>query len=177
MNRDWGSKPNEPRRLIALYDSECNLCLATKGKLEKLNSAIPVEWRSIQSCMGEKDRLPPALANLPLEQLLSQMHVIEEAGGSGSSSRLHSGSEGVMRLLRNVPSMRWIGIVGEWPGFRGMSRLLYKLIARHRYRLFGKNDSCSDGVCSLPQTRSQTRSQPQSQTKSKSKSNGGGPSP
>jgi Uncharacterized protein conserved in bacteria len=140
--------------LIALYDGQCNLCLATMDKLRKLDSQEPVEWVSIQAYQRGEYRALPALTNVPAEQLMAQMHVID------SSGRLYSGSEGVMRLLRNVRSLRWIGAIGEWPGFRGISRLIYKLVARNRYRLFGKNDSCADGVCSLPQSKTKGGGKP-----------------
>ncbi|RUS47692.1 thiol-disulfide oxidoreductase DCC family protein [Cohnella sp. AR92] len=134
-------------KLIALYDGHCNLCLATASKLQELESLVPVDWITIQSYQSGEHGSWPALANTPTERLLAQMHVID-------GDRLYSGPDGVMKLLRNVPSLRWIGILGTWPGFRGLSRLVYKLVARYRYRLFGKNDSCADGVCSLPQSKS-----------------------
>ncbi|WP_429806796.1 DCC1-like thiol-disulfide oxidoreductase family protein [Cohnella laeviribosi] len=48
-------------------------------------------------------------------------------------------ADAVMRLLREVPSLRWIGIAGDRPRLRPVCRLFYRLVARCRCRLFRRN--------------------------------------
>lgn len=130
-------------QLLVVYDGECNLCLATVAKLRQMPSRATLGFVPLQQLLSGEAEMPAALAALPPAELAGQMHVVDAAGHRSS------GSDGILLLMRHSPSLIWLGRLGSWPGFRVVSRLLYKLVAKHRYRLFGKTD-CSDGVCSLP---------------------------
>jgi predicted DCC family thiol-disulfide oxidoreductase YuxK len=134
----------EPPVLHVVYDAECNLCLATAAKLQAIRTESRLEWISLQSLASGETPAWPAIAGIPPERLAAQLHVTDEAG------RLYGGPDAVMRLLRDVPSLKWLGVVGSWPGLRTVGAWAYRLIARYRYRLFGRNESCSNGVCALP---------------------------
>nr|WP_273385297.1 DUF393 domain-containing protein [Cohnella zeiphila] len=127
-----------------VYDGECNLCLATAAKLRAIRTESRLEWIALQSLASGETPAWPAIAGIPPERLAAQLHVTDEAG------RLYGGPEAVMRLLKDVPSLKWLGVVGSWPGFRSLSGWLYRLIARYRYQLFGRKDACDKGVCALP---------------------------
>lgn len=130
-------------RLTLVYDGECNLCLATVDKLRRMNVRAHVTFVPLQELLGGARAPWPGIDDVPLEELAAQMHVTDEAG------RRYSGSDGILFLLRHVPSLSWLAVIGGLPGFRRLSGLLYRQIAKHRYRLFGRA-SCSDGACSLP---------------------------
>jgi predicted DCC family thiol-disulfide oxidoreductase YuxK len=142
-----GEEGKAPPKLFVVYDGECNLCLATAAKLQQIDTVSTLEWVTLQSLISGETKPWPAIAGVEPAQLAARMHVTDEQG------RVFEGADAVLRLLRDVPSLRWLGIVGEWPGFRGVSRWLYRLVARYRYQLFGKNESCADGVCTLPRTK------------------------
>ncbi|MCC3376930.1 thiol-disulfide oxidoreductase DCC family protein [Cohnella sp. REN36] len=145
---NWRGDDALPRpALTVVYDGECNLCLATVAKLQTLRTRSEIRYATLQSL--EEGSIPswPAIAHVPAERLAAQLHVTDEAG------RLYGGSEAVMRLLQEVPSLRWLAVLGGLPGMKGVSRALYRLIARHRYRLFGRTPICADGVCRLPDTK------------------------
>jgi len=140
-------REGEERTLTVVYDGECNLCLATAAKLQQIDTDATLKWVTLQSLLSGETPAWPAIAEVPPSKLAAQMHVTDDEG------RLYGGSDAVLRLLREVRSLRWLAVLGELPGLRGMSRLLYRFVARYRYRLFGKNESCADGVCSLPRTK------------------------
>ncbi|MBB6674264.1 thiol-disulfide oxidoreductase DCC family protein [Cohnella nanjingensis] len=133
--------------LTVVYDGECNLCLATVAKLKRLRTNSEIRYVTLQSLADGSTAAWPAIADVPEDRLAAQLHVTDEAGG------VYGGSEAVMRLLRDVPSLRWLGVLGSLPGMRNVSRALYKRIARYRYRLFGKTPTCADGVCRPPETK------------------------
>ncbi|WP_123041269.1 thiol-disulfide oxidoreductase DCC family protein [Cohnella candidum] len=130
-------------RLIVVYDGECNLCLATVDKLRKMPVRAELTFVPLQKLVSGETKPWPGIDDVPLSALSAQLHVTDEAG------KRYSGVDGVLKLLSLIPSMSGLAAIGRLPGFHGISRLLYRLVARYRYRLFGRT-SCSDGVCSLP---------------------------
>ena len=130
--------------LKVVYDGECNLCLATAAKLQAIRTESRLEWIALQSLASGETPAWPAIAGIPPDRLAAQLHVTDEAG------RLYGGSDAIMRLLRDVPSLKWLGVIGSRPGFRPLTAWVYRLIARYRYRLFGRKDACANGVCALP---------------------------
>lgn len=130
-------------KLSVVYDGDCRLCLATVDKLRRMPNRAELSFISLQSLIAGETQPWPGISDVTPGELAAQLHVTDETG------RRYSGSDGVMLLLRHVPALRWLGVLGGLPGFRGVSRLLYRIVARYRYRLFG-HTSCSDGVCGLP---------------------------
>jgi predicted DCC family thiol-disulfide oxidoreductase YuxK len=126
-----------------VYDGECKLCMATVQKLRHLPVRAELIFVPLQALISGQIKPWPGIDDVAPAALAAQMHVTDGDG------RRYSGSEAMLKLLRLIPSLAWVGVIGGWPGFRSVSRLLYKLIARYRYRLFGQT-SCSDGVCQLP---------------------------
>jgi len=127
-------------RLVLLYDGECNLCLNTVALLRKIRTTADLIMVPLQEAPPEL--LPMGVAR---EELLAQLHVTD---GSG---KLYRGPEAVVRIMRTVPSLRWIGFLYRLPGMKKPAELLYRLIAKHRYRLFGRTDPCESGACRLPE--------------------------
>jgi predicted DCC family thiol-disulfide oxidoreductase YuxK len=143
-----GNSVNPPK-LTVVYDGQCNLCLATVDRLKQLPSRAKLSFIPLQKIASGEIAPWPGISEVPYGQLVSQMHVTDERG------HRYSGHEGVLLLLRHVPSLAWLGWLGGLPGLRGIARLLYRTAARYRYQLFGKTD-CSDGVCRIPQVTNQT---------------------
>ncbi len=130
-------------KLMVVYDGQCNLCLATVDKLRKMPNRAELAFVSLQSLISEEVQPWPGISDVSYQELTAQMHVTDEQG------KRYSGHEGILLLMRHVPSLAWLGRLGGLPGLRVLVRLLYRIVARYRYRLFGKTD-CSDGVCQIP---------------------------
>jgi predicted DCC family thiol-disulfide oxidoreductase YuxK len=130
-------------RLTVVYDGECNLCLATVDKLRKLPVRAELTFVPLQKLQSGEVQAWPGIDDVPPASLSSQMHVTDEQG------QRYSGTDGIFKLMSLTPGLTWLATAGQWPGLRTLSKWLYRLVARYRYRLFGRT-SCSDGVCSLP---------------------------
>jgi predicted DCC family thiol-disulfide oxidoreductase YuxK len=124
--------------LVLLYDERCVLCQNTVRTLSKLETAVPLTMLPLQQV-----DISSILPGLQEEQLLAQLHVVTQ------DRQVFKGADAVFRILREVPSYRWITSLERVPGFRAWARVLYRLIAKYRYRLFGKTEDCPDGVCSI----------------------------
>ncbi|WP_219641328.1 DUF393 domain-containing protein [Cohnella sp. CFH 77786] len=85
----------------------------------------------------------PGIDDVPLSDLSAQSHVTDEEG------RRYSGADGVLKLTSLTPSLPWLAAVARLPGLRGLTRLLYRFVARYLYRLLGRT-SCSNGFAPSP---------------------------
>lgn len=139
-------KPQLPR-LKVVYDSECKLCLATVEKLGRMKVKAELAFVPLQKLISGEVPPWPGIEGIAPAQLAAQLHVTDEQG------RRFSGADGVLELLRHVPSLAWLSAAGRLPGLYAISRQLYRVIAKYRYQLFGHAD-CSDGTCSLPGKKS-----------------------
>ncbi|MDB4866780.1 MAG: hypothetical protein JWR03_1113 [Cohnella sp.] len=130
-------------RLTVVYDGECNLCLATVDKLKRMPVRAELKFVPLQKLIRGEIAPWPGIDQVSPHELSAQLHVTDEQG------RRFSGSAAVLKLMSLIPSLSWLAKLGGLPGLRGISRMTYRIVARYRYRLFGRT-SCSDGVCSLP---------------------------
>lgn len=140
-------KPQLPR-LNVVYDGECNLCLATVDKLRSIPVQAELVFVPLQKVASGEVQPWPGIDGVPVSDLSAQLHVTDESG------RRFSGADGVLKLMSHIPSLAWLAAVGRLPGCRSIANGMYRLVARYRYRLFGRT-SCSDGVCSLPRRTSE----------------------
>jgi len=129
-------------RLSVVYDGECNLCLATVNKLRSMPIRAELVFVPLQRLISGEVRAWPGIDDVPSFELYAQLHVTDEQG------RRYSGADGVLKLLSLTPRLAWLGAIARLPGCYGITRGIYRLVARYRYRLFGRT-SCSDGVCSF----------------------------
>lgn len=134
---------SQPIRLSVVYDGECNLCLATVDKLRRMPVRAELTFVPLQQLLSAEVPAWPGIAGVPASELAAQLHVTDEQG------RRYSGADGVLKLLSLTPGLAWLSAIARLPGGRGLTRAVYRLVARYRYQLFGRT-SCSDGACSLP---------------------------
>jgi len=136
------SDGRESGTLILLYDGQCNLCLRSVETLRGLPMAADVKMVSLQE--ADLDEISP---NRPLtrDQLLAQLHLVDPGSGD-----IYAGADAVVRVLRTVPQLAWIERIYRLPGLRPVAGFMYRQIARHRYRLFGrKEEDCTSGSCQI----------------------------
>jgi predicted DCC family thiol-disulfide oxidoreductase YuxK len=116
----------DPKRIL-IYDGQCRLCVTAKSGIERLGGPGDVRWVPYQSeeaarCLG-KDYQPgrPDAAFL-----------VEPDG---------TVTRGLDAFVPLLPGLRggWI-LLALWrvPFLRPIAYLLYRVIARYRYRLIGR---------------------------------------
>ncbi|WP_144935990.1 thiol-disulfide oxidoreductase DCC family protein [Paenibacillus sp. 32O-W] len=126
------------QRLILLYDAHCVLCRRTVDTLSRLEVGSELIMLPYQE--AEISQLPEGLT---LEQLQSQLHVIDE------QNEVYRGAEAVCRIMSKVKGWRWIAVLYRIPFLRPLADRIYKWIADNRYKLFGRNEDCESGSCQL----------------------------
>jgi predicted DCC family thiol-disulfide oxidoreductase YuxK len=124
--------------LTLLYDARCVLCTRTVETLRRLEVRADLCMIPLQE--ADAALLPPGITR---EELLAQLHVIDGGG------MLYRGVDAVVRILRTVRGLAWLAALFRVPGMKPLADTVYRLIARHRYRLFGSREDCGDGACSL----------------------------
>ena len=121
--------------LIILYDGVCGLCNRLNQFLLKRDRHDRFRFASLQSELG-RSILQRHGAN---PDLLDTFYVIENY--DSSDERLLSRSDAALRVVRELGGVWTIfGIGALLPRF--IRDLLYNSIARNRYRVFGKSETC-----------------------------------
>lgn len=128
--------PVDGPSLTVLYDAHCRLCLASRSRLERWATADRLRFVPIQ------DPEAPALApGKSASDLQGEMHVVEDG-------RVYGGADGWFHILRLAPlELAWLRAAP-----RSLATAAYRLIARNRYRWFGRVD-CGDGSCPVHRPR------------------------
>ena len=116
---------------IVLFDGICNLCNGSVRFILKNDKSKSIKVASLQSETG-KNLLRHA--GLPEDSIFT---VIYFAGG-----KIYQRSEAVLQILKDMG--------GIWKLFYGfiivppfIRDFVYNVIARYRYRIFGKRDQCT----------------------------------
>jgi predicted DCC family thiol-disulfide oxidoreductase YuxK len=126
------------KEVTLLYDAECVLCTNSVRTLRKLKTSVPLRMISLQ----EAD-LEVLLPGTSFAELQAQIHVIDTDG------QVYKGADSIICILKTVPSLKWISWLYRIPGLKPMADLMYRWVAKNRYKLFGKVDSCDSGACEL----------------------------
>ncbi|MBI1288154.1 MAG: DUF393 domain-containing protein [Flavobacteriales bacterium] len=115
---------------ILLFDGVCNLCSGSVQFMLKRNSKANIRFASLQSEFAKE-----ALRNSDLPSNYLDSLVLLENG------RTHVKSDAALRLSKHMDGIWKIGSVFLIvPRF--IRNAIYDLIAKYRYRWFGKKDVC-----------------------------------
>jgi predicted DCC family thiol-disulfide oxidoreductase YuxK len=133
----------DPANPVLLYDGVCGLCNRLVQFVLKHDPDAHFRFASLQSDYAARILKRHGLDSHDLDTL----YVVEESG-----ERLNSRSDAVIFLLRELG--------GVWRAVSLALRIFpkrlrdwgYSIIARHRYRVFGKYDGCP-----LPEQKYQDR--------------------
>jgi predicted DCC family thiol-disulfide oxidoreductase YuxK len=122
-----------------LYDGSCKFCIAGSERLARL--AAPGVVKRVSSNDEEE------MARFPAS-------VREGIGGAlqlvSADGEIASGAAAVNRVLATRRVWRLITWLYWVPGIRQVTDVLYKVVARNRYRIMGKADACETGACPMP---------------------------
>jgi predicted DCC family thiol-disulfide oxidoreductase YuxK len=130
MQQSWQSKAIDavPDGLI-LFDGVCVLCSGWVRFLLERDHANIFRFTPIQSPYGRA-----------LAQQLGINVETPETNAVVFGGRAHLKSDSVIHALGHLPRWRWIWAFSAVP--RPVRDWVYDRIARNRYRLFGKTESC-----------------------------------
>ena len=152
-----GSKPDASVHPILLYDGVCGLCNWTVQFILRRDGAGVFRFAALQ---GELAKRVLALHGVDAGALTAVVVVVDF---DEAEERLLSGSDAAVFILRHLGAgepgsgrARWSsgatavraawfwrtagGLLNIIP--RGLREWGYRVVARHRYRIFGKYDSC-----------------------------------
>ena len=122
---------------VVIFDGQCRMCLAQMQKLAWWDGQRHLSYISLHDPLVA-ERYP----DLSRERLLDEMVIVDRQG------RRHGGAEAVRYLTRRLRRLWWAAPLLHVPGSLPLWKLLYRTIARNRYR-WGKLDDCHDGTCDL----------------------------
>ena len=129
-----------PPTYTVFFDGHCRLCTDSVGRLQrfKVRGGADVRYVNVQdlAALSAYPQIDPAAA-------LGQMHVLTPTG------RVAGGFDAVVALL---PAFRWLRAWGPFmrvPPVRAVGRVVYRWVARNRYRIAGKTHTCVDGACKI----------------------------
>lgn len=128
-----------PRRDTVLYDGACRFCIGQVGLLRRFDLGRRFDFRSCHEHSVATD-----FPELSRDELLSQMYVVDTAGGA------RGGADAVRYLSRKLPPLWPLALLLHIPGTMPLWASCYRFIARNRYRIAGTANDCDSGTCKLP---------------------------
>lgn len=124
--------PVDATPMTVVYDATCRLCVGTKKRLARWKT--PFTFVAAQS-----DEAKALLPGTSLEDLLGQMHVVEDG-------KVYGGAEGWRRIMRRGPLYAcWLG----WLTPLWLAGPVYRRVARNRYKWFGRTCETEGGTCAV----------------------------
>jgi predicted DCC family thiol-disulfide oxidoreductase YuxK len=115
----------EPERVL-IYDAQCRLCVTAKEGMERLGKDLDVRWVPYQS--------NEAVRRLGAEYRAGRPGVAFLVEPDGT---IKKGLDAFLPLLPGLRGGRLLGGLMRIPLLRPLAYLIYRLIARYRYRWFG----------------------------------------
>jgi predicted DCC family thiol-disulfide oxidoreductase YuxK len=120
---------------VILYDGVCGLCNRVNQFVLSHDSGSVFDFASLQSETGRS--LVKRFGREPDD--LDTFYVVTNYR-SGSSTLLSKAAAAVFITKALGAPWSWLGVFGIFP--KGLLNWSYDIIARNRYRLFGRYDSC-----------------------------------
>jgi predicted DCC family thiol-disulfide oxidoreductase YuxK len=114
---------------IILFDGVCNLCNGSVQFIIKRDKDAKFRFASLQSDTGRK--------------VLEQFHLPTDTFNSFillEDGKIYTRSTAALRVFSRIKGWKWAGALMYVPRF--IRDGVYNLIARNRYRWFGKKDEC-----------------------------------
>jgi predicted DCC family thiol-disulfide oxidoreductase YuxK len=115
------------------YDANCSFCVRGALSLQRRFGAARLVLRDFQD---------PSVTERHLAATPDEMNEMRLITPEGS---VFAGCEAFARLFATVRGLRWIASVYYLPVLRQIADAMYRLGARNRYRLFGRQ--CETGSC------------------------------
>jgi predicted DCC family thiol-disulfide oxidoreductase YuxK len=134
----WLPSPAErPEGDIVIYDGECNFCRSQVERLARWDSRAGLSFLSLHDPEVWK-----RFTELTHERLMREMVVVDKQG------RAHGGAAALRYLSLRLPRLRILAPLMHVPFSLPLWQVLYRQVAKRRYRLAGKRN-CDSDACSL----------------------------
>ena len=114
---------------IIFFDGVCNLCNSSVQFVIKRDKEGKFRFASLQSGAGQEMLLQNQLSQNDFNSFL-----LYEDG------KLFTRSTAALRVLSQLKGWKWVGVFQWVPPF--IRNAVYNLVARNRYKWFGKKDEC-----------------------------------
>jgi predicted DCC family thiol-disulfide oxidoreductase YuxK len=114
------------RKRVLIYDAQCRLCVTAKERVERVGKDLDVRWVPYQSDEAMHRLGPEYRPGRPDVAFL-----VEQDG------TIQKGLDAFLPLLPGLRGGRFLHALMRLPVLRSLASLIYRLIARYRYRLFG----------------------------------------
>ena len=122
---------NETREnAIILFDGVCNFCNGSVNFIIERDPEAYFKFAPLQSEIGEK-----LLAEHKIDKNVTDSVILIEDG------KVYTHSTAALRVARKL-SGAWKLLYGFWIVPKFIRDFAYKLFAKNRYRMFGKQDAC-----------------------------------
>lgn len=128
-NTDTGHLQAQQLQNVIVFDGVCNLCHAAVRFVLKYEAAPRYRFAAVQSVAGKALLLRHGLNPADAESFLLIRN-----------GQAFTYSSAALELCRDLPRWRWLRCFRWLP--KAIRDAGYRLIARHRYRLFGKKTVC-----------------------------------
>lgn len=113
---------------VLLFDGVCNLCNGVVQFVLAHDPQAAVHFASQQSAYGQRAMLERGLSGIEGVVLIE-------------GERVYTHSDAALRLLSYLPApLSWVSVLRVIP--KGLREVVYRFVARNRYRLFGKREAC-----------------------------------
>ena len=129
--------PSPVQACLLIYDGQCRLCVSTKQTLERAGAwraGHDVRWISYQS-----DEARQALGSIYRPGRPAMAVLVKPSG------EMCQGLEAFLPLVPGLPGGRVLLWLLQMSSIKRLAAWGYQLVARHRYRLFGKVQLPQDG--------------------------------
>lgn len=119
---------------VMLYDGVCGFCSSSVQTIIKLDKKAIIKFAALQSQFGESAKLRhPEIANIDSVVLLETV--------DRDLEKAFVRSDAVLRIAHYLGGIWHITKLGYLVP-RSIRDFLYDSFAKHRYKIFGKHDSC-----------------------------------
>ena len=117
----------------------CRFCTRSAKQLTRTFGTARVSAENLQD-----EHVLSRYPAVPYEAAMTVMHVVAPDG------RVYAGAAAIARLVRALPVIGLISYFYYLPIIKQLADVAYRLIAKNRYRLFGKQEVCEPGgTCHL----------------------------
>lgn len=110
-----GEKP------LIIYDNHCLFCISYKNKIGKLDKRKKMEWVGIDKFNNKKYKLRK-------EDLFKEMHLVYK-------NKVYKGYYAWKQIAKRIPLLVPLYAFSLIPGINFLGKKVYKIIAKHRYKL------------------------------------------
>lgn len=114
---------------VIFFDGVCNLCNSSVQFIIKKDKESKFRFASLQSAPGQE-----ILQQYNLSQTDFNSFILFEDG------KLYTRSTAALRVLSQLKGWKWSGVFKWVPRF--LRDGVYNVIARNRYKWFGKQEAC-----------------------------------